>query len=248
MFLDTIKKIKEKELLAQKLPKKDIFKQLLNNKINIIAEIKKASPSRGDIALNVDIIKIAKEYLNSGACALSILTEKEYFKGDIEYLEKIRNEYKDAILLRKDFIIDEFQLYQSKIKGADMVLLIEALTKNKTKNLVECAKNLGLEVLLEVHNEKEMIKALNYNVNFIGVNNRNLKTLEVDLGVSRKLAKYITKDRIFVCESGIKSSLEIKEMMKLGYKAFLIGTSFMSTKNPANSLKTLIKGVENDKN
>ncbi len=244
MFLDKIRKIKEKELISAKKPKKDVFSLFRANRINIIAEIKKASPSKGDIAPCIDIIKTAKDYINANARALSVLSEKEYFKGDIEYIEKIRAEFKDAIILRKDFIIDDYQLYETKLKGADMVLLILGLTKNKTKSLIKKAKSLGLEVLLEVHSESEMKQALKLDINFIGINNRNLKTLQVDLETSRKLAKYITEDKIFVCESGLETAKQIKEMAQLGYRAFLIGTSFMSAKDPGNKLKTLLNEAE----
>lgn len=246
MFLDKMKKIKEEQLVKDKLPKRDVFQTFLQNDFSIIAEIKKASPSKGDINPEADVVDIAGQYLNNGATAISVLTETEYFKGNIEYLKEIRQKYSDAILLRKDFIIDPYQIYEAKFAGADMVLLILALTGfEKTKELITITKELGLEVLLEIHTEDEMKQALSLDVNFIGVNNRNLQTLKVSLDVSRELAKYITKDKIFVCESGLKTSTEIKEMINLGYKGFLIGSHFMGITSQGNELKKLIEEVQN---
>lgn len=244
MFLNKIKNIKEEIINKQKQPKKNILKTFLDKEFNIISEIKKASPSLGDIQPEADILKIAKGYYNNGATAISVLTETDYFKGDINYIKAIRENLPEAILLRKDFIIDDYQIYEAKIYGADMILLILALTGvDKTKELIKTANNLGLEVLLEVHSEEEMLEALKMNVNFIGVNNRDLKTLKTTLDISRNLAKYITKDKVFVCESGLNSALEIKEMIELGYKAFLIGTSFMKSDKPEAELKKLIDEV-----
>lgn len=244
MFPDKIKKIKEEQLIKDKLPKKDIFKVFLENDFSIIAEIKKASPSKGDIRPDANISKIAGEYLNNGATAISVLTETEYFKGNIEYLKEIRQNYPESILLRKDFIIDPYQIYEAKFAGADMILLILALTgSEKTKELLKVARELGLEILLEVHTEEEMKQAIQLDANFIGVNNRNLKTLEVSLDVSRDLAKYINDDKIFVCESGLKTPTEIKEMINLGYKGFLIGSHFMELDSPGKELKKLIEGI-----
>ena len=245
MFLDKIKKIKEDQLIKDKRPKKDVFKTFLKNDFSIIAEIKKASPSKGDICPDADIVKIAGEYIQGGATAISVLTETEYFKGNIEYLKEIRQKYPDLILLRKDFIIDSYQIYEAKFAGADMILLILALTGiEKTKELINVAKELGLEILLEIHTEEEMQQALQLEVNFIGVNNRNLKTLEVSLDISRDLAKYINKEKIFVCESGLKAPAEIKEMINLGYKGFLIGSHFMEFDSPGQALKKLLEGID----
>lgn len=245
MFLDKIKELKAKQLIKDKSLKKDVFNLFFKNNFNIIAEIKKASPSKGDICSDADMSKIAGEYLNNGAIAISVLTETEYFKGNIEHLKEIRGSYPDAILLRKDFIMDSFQIYEAKLAGADMILLILAFTGvSKTKELIEVANELSLEILLEVHTEEELQEALQLNVNFIGINNRNLKTLEVSLDISRTLSQYISDDKIFVCESGLKTSEEIKEMIKLGYKAFLIGSYFMELDSPGVGLKNLLKELQ----
>jgi len=246
-FLDKIKELKEKQLIVDKSPKREALKMFLENDFSIIAEIKKASPSKGNIRLDANIVAIAGEYINNGAAVISVLTETDYFKGNIEYLKEIRQKYPNSILLRKDFIIDPYQIYEAKICGADMILLILALTGvEKTKELIRVAKELGLETLVEVHTEEEMTQALELDTNFIGVNNRNLQTLEFSLDVSRDLAKYINNKQIFVCESGLKTSEEIIEMINLGYKGFLIGSHFMELDSPGEELKKLIEEVNHN--
>ena len=247
MFLDKIKKLKEKQLIKDKSPKQNVFKIFLENDFSIIAEIKKASPSKGDIYPDADIVNIAGDYLNNNATAISVLTETDYFKGNIESLRKVRQKYPNSILLRKDFIIDPYQIYEAKVYGADMILLILALTGfEKTAELIKIAKELGLETLVEIHTNDEMKQALKLDTNFIGVNNRSLQTLDVSLDVSRGLAKYINKDKIFVCESGLTTANEIKEMITLGYKGFLIGSHLMELGEPGKGLKKLIKGIRKD--
>lgn len=246
MFLEKMKALKEKQLKEEKSPKRDVWGAFAQNDINIITEIKKASPSKGDICLSADVVDIAGQYLDNGATAISVLTETEYFKGDIEYLKKVRKAYPEAILLRKDFILDPYQIYEAKICGADMVLLIMAFTGfEKTAELLKVAQELGLEALIEVHSEEEMQLALKLDAKFIGVNNRNLQTLEISLDTSRQLARYITEDRVFVCESGLTSSQEIKEMAKLGYKGFLMGSHLMSSGNSGAELQKLLQEVKN---
>ncbi len=247
MFLDKIKQITENQLVKQKSARANITEIFRQNRYNFIAEIKKASPSRGEIAPNADIAKIAKDYATHGATAISVLTEPQFFKGDIDYLRQIRQISPNAILLRKDFIIDAYQIYEAKLAGAEMILLILALTgAEKTAQLIQIAKDIGLEVLLEVHTEQEMKTALTMRANFVGVNNRNLKTLQVSLDVARSLSKYICKGKIFVCESGLQSAQEIQEMANLGYSGFLIGSHLMQADSPGEELKKLIKEVQND--
>ncbi|MBQ8476830.1 indole-3-glycerol-phosphate synthase [bacterium] len=226
MFLDKMQKIKEEELTLIKSQKRNVIQKFKNKDFNIIAEIKKASPSKGDINLDIDIIQMAKNYINQDASAISVLCEKEYFKGSIEYLREVRKNFPETILLCKDFIIDDYQIYEAKIAGADIILLILALTNDKTPSLIKTAHSLGLEVLLEIHTEDEMRTALNLDTNFIGVNNRNLKTLEVDLNTSRNLAKYINQDKIFITESGLNPN-NFEEFKNLGYRGALIGTYYM---------------------
>lgn len=245
MFLDKIKELKEKQLVKDKAQKHQVLKKFLENDFSIIAEIKKASPSKGDICPDANIMDIAGEYVDNGATVISVLTETDYFKGNIGYLKEIRQEYPDAILLRKDFIIDPYQIYEAKIYGADMILLILALTGfEQTAELIKTAKELGLETLVEVHTDEEMKQAIQLDTNFIGVNNRNLKTLEVSLNVSRNLSKYINNGKVFVCESGLTTSKEIKEMINLGYKGFLIGSYLMEPDSPGAELKKLVEEID----
>jgi indole-3-glycerol phosphate synthase len=247
MFLDKMKAIKDKLLKEEKSVKRNIWEAFAQNDINIIAEIKKASPSKGDICLSADITDIAGQYINNGATAISVLTETEYFKGDLEYLKRVRNAYPNAILLRKDFIIDAYQIYEAKFASADMILLIMALTGfEKTEELLKIAHEIGLEALIEIHTEEEMQQALKLDAKFIGVNNRNLQTLEVSLDTSRQLSKYIDKSRFFVCESGLTNSKELKEMVKLGYKGFLMGSHLMESENSGEELKKLLQETKDN--
>ncbi|MCD8378130.1 MAG: indole-3-glycerol phosphate synthase TrpC [Candidatus Gastranaerophilales bacterium] len=245
MFLNKMKTIKEKQLFEEKKQRINLFEIFKNNDFNIISEIKKSSPSKGNISSDADIVKIAGGYIQNGASLISVLTETDYFSGSIDDLKLIRKKYPGIPILRKDFIIDDYQIYEAKFSGADMILLILALTgEEKTEKLIMTAKNLGLEVLLEIHTEDELKQALETDVNFIGVNNRNLKTLNVSLDVSRELAKYITPEKIFISESGLNRAEEIREMINLGYKGFLIGSHFMELGDPAGGLKELIDEVK----
>ena len=220
------------------------FKDTLVNKedhINIIAEIKRASPSKGVICENFSYLEIAKAYKEGGASAISVLTEPYYFKGDNRYLSEIK-ERVSLPLLRKDFIIDEIQIYESKAIGADAILLIvAALTKEQLTNYIKLAKVLELDTLVEVHDEQEMAIALVADAEIIGVNNRNLRNFEVQLEVSERLSKLIPKDKIFVSESGIKTKGDVERMIKVGADALLIGESILKEKNPGQQLRQLLK-------
>ena len=247
MFLDTINKLKESQLNELKQPKTDVYGIFKNKKFGIIAEIKKASPSKGNIYPDADVVKIAGEYIKNGAAVLSVLTEQNYFNGSIDDIKAVRKHYPNAVILRKDFIIDDYQIYETKYIGADMILIILGLCgQERTLKLISTAKSIGLEVLLEVHDENEMKQALQMETNFIGVNNRNLQTLKISLDTSKKLSKYINQDKIFVCESGLNSSSEIAQMYKSGYKGFLIGSHFMESKNQGKTLKSFLSELENE--
>jgi indole-3-glycerol phosphate synthase len=206
----------------------------------IIAEIKKASPSRGIICKDFDHRIIAREYTEAGASALSVLTDKVFFQGDIHYIEDIR---KDILIpiLRKDFIIDSYQLVEAKAFGADSVLLIAAvLEKNQMSELHAEAKELGLECLVEVHNEAELESLDMSIVKIIGVNNRNLEDFSVDPGISIRLAGSIPPGITIVSESGISSRGDIDLLMQYGIHAVLVGESLMSSANPGDALRTLL--------
>jgi len=208
---------------------------------NIIAEIKFASPSKGIIRGDLSAVEVADMYIENGATALSVLTEPKYFQGDINYIKQIKEKHPNFPILRKDFILDEYQLYEAKIYGADAALLIMAFIGTaKTSQLIKKANEIGLDILLEVHDESEMKEALKTDAKIIGVNNRNLQTLKISLDTSRHLAKYITQDRVFICESGIENSKTIIEMKALGYKGFLIGSHFIECKHPGDALNKIL--------
>ena len=209
--------------------KKSIFKESLIGKNQaIIAEIKKASPSAGVISEEFDPVLKAKEYESIGASALSILTEEDYFHGSIQYLLNVKA-ITDLPILRKDFIIDEYQIYESKLIGADCILFIaRILTDNKLKIFIEIADTLELDYIIEVHNKDELSRVKSYSKAIIGVNNRNLETFEVDIENSIKLRKEFKQDNIFVAESGIKSQKDIDKLIQNNINVFLIGESLMT--------------------
>lgn len=199
--------------------------------IAVTAEIKKASPSKGVLKENFNHLAIAKIYFENEVDAISILTDEKYFQGNINFLKEIA-QIKTAPLLRKDFIIDEIQIHQAKAFGADAVLLIcEALDKSTITELTLCAKEIGLEVLLELHSEKQLDK-IDQSINkIIGVNNRNLETLEVSLTTSINLRQSFNKDIIFVSESGITTKKDILELKQINVNAVLVGEHFMRQEN-----------------
>ena len=212
-----------------------------NNAIAIIAEIKRRSPSKGYLDENLNILNLVDEYENSGASCISVLTEKNYFKGSIEDLilvKKITN----LPVLRKDFIIEDAQVIQSKLIGADCILLIvAALTKEKIFSLLSLSKELGLDVLLEVHDEQELDIALQTGCKLIGVNNRNLKNFDVSLSTSIELSKKVLNDDIIlVSESGISKNSDIELLKNYNYNTFLVGETLIKSKNPGLTLNTLM--------
>ena len=202
-------------------------KSLLKKDEAIIAEIKKASPSAGIISHNFNPVSKAKEYESIGASALSILTEESYFKGSSKYLEEVKRHTKLPIL-RKDFMIDEYQLYEAKLMGADCILLIASiLNDEQLKSFVMLAESLKLDYLIEVHDINELRRVERFKNAIIGVNNRNLKTFDVDINNSINLKKQFKGENIFVSESGIKRKSDIKLLKENGIHVFLIGESLM---------------------
>ena len=206
------------------------FERALKGKgISFICEVKRASPSKGVIAEDFPYLQIAREYEAAGASAISVLTEPEFFKGKNEYLQSIAKEV-EIPLLRKDFIIDEFQIYEAKFLGASAVLLICAILENendKLKGFIELARSIGLSTLVETHNETEVENALNAGAKIIGINNRDLKTFNVDLQTTKRLCELIPSDVIKVSESGIKTPQDMQFLKECGVDAVLIGESFM---------------------
>lgn len=223
-------------------PKPKDFAQAFKEPINIIAEVKKASPSQGDIA-STDHMLVAKEYLRNGAAALSVLTEPFFFKGQLAYLEDIRQRFAEAYILEKDFIVDEFQIYEAALAGADCILLIVAmLGEKRSKELFECAEMIGISILMEVHDRSELEIAKSIGATLIGVNNRNLKDMSISLDVSRELIKYIPASAIAIAESGLSTYAELSELAALGYRGFLVGTQLMKGGEPGKALKELKGG------
>lgn len=214
------------------------------SKSGIIAEHKRRSPSKSVINQSVNVQDVASGYKSAGVCGMSVLTDGKYFGGSLEDLLVARASC-DLPLLRKEFIIDEYQIIEAKAYGADVILLIAAiLTRDKIKQFSELAKQLNLDVLLEVHNEEELHKSIMPSLDMLGVNNRNLKTFDVSLDTSKDLSELIPNDFVKVSESGISSVEAIKELMPFGYKGFLIGENFMKTDNPGASATDFIKSLE----
>ncbi|MFH1283126.1 MAG: indole-3-glycerol phosphate synthase TrpC [bacterium] len=228
--------------LKNKARKKKFFLQRALNKkdrIHLIAEIKKASPSRGVIKNKFDPIALAKIYKKSGVSAISVLTEEKFFLGSLDTLKDIKRNVKCCVL-RKDFIIDEYQVYESAVFGADAILLIaRILPLKKLLFLKRCADGLGLDSLVEVHDENDLSKALSINAKIIGVNNRDLATLKIDLNKSVNLAKHIKKKTIVISESGIRNSGDIKRLKSIGINCFLVGESLLKSKDIKRKVKEL---------
>lgn len=216
---------------------------LRNSNTGIIAEHKRRSPSKPVINYDLNVFEVAKGYEEAGVCGMSVLTDGKYFGGSLDDLVLARSVCK-LPLLRKEFIIDEYQLLEAKAHGADVILLIAAiLTKEEIKQFSEFAKGLQLDVLLEVHNEAELQKSIMPSLDMLGVNNRNLKTFEVSLETSKALSELIPNDFVKVSESGISSIEAIKELKPYGYQGFLIGENFMKTDNAGESAKQFIKNL-----
>lgn len=193
----------------------------------VIAEVKRASPSAGTIAHDFDPLAIAESYAEAGANALSILTDEKYFQGHLSYLAKIREKV-DLPILRKDFIIDEVQIFESVVAGADAILLIVgALEQEQLVHLLDVAANYQLDVLVEVHDLEEMERALETGARIIGVNNRNLRTFEVDLETTERLSEEVGPDHILVSESGIYTGTDTKRIRSWGADAILVGEALM---------------------
>ena len=209
----------------------------------IIAEHKRRSPSKQVINHNLNVQDVATGYENAGACGMSVLTDGKYFGGSLDDLLLARAA-STFPLLRKEFMVDAYQILEAKAYGADVILLIAAvLTRDEIKSLSEFAKSLGLDVLLEVHNLEELEKSIMPSLDMLGVNNRNLKTFEVSLETSKNLSTKIPDDFVKVSESGISSIDAIQELQPYGYKGFLIGENFMKTDNPGASATEFIKNL-----
>jgi len=219
-----------------------VLKSTKEQPYRIIAEVKKASPSKGVIRENFEPIMIAKDYELGGANAISVLTEPHFFKGNLEFLTQIRR-YTPTPLLRKDFIIDKYQILEALVYGADFILLIaKALSKNELKDLLEYAYHLGLEVLVETHDKEDVIKAIFAGANIIGINHRNLDTFKIDMSLCERLIPLLPQNKIIVAESGIFDHSQLVELNKIGVDAFLIGEHFMKQDDLQMAIRKLKEG------
>ena len=240
---------REREPLAQlercaaaATPRGDRFEAALSQagRVNVIAECKRRSPSRGVLAERYDPVSIARRYGQGGAAAISVLTEPTFFDGALDHLSAVRAAV-DLPLLRKDFVVDEYQLFEARAAGADAVLLIvAALDQQALVDLQARATKLGLATLVEVHDEDELLRAIDSGARLIGVNNRNLRTLEVDVDASYRLAARIPSGVVAVSESGLQSRADLEQLAAAGYRAFLIGERFMTDPDPARAIGELI--------
>lgn len=219
-----------RSLSANPFPPRDVKPYLTSTKeepIRIITEVKKASPSKGVIKEDFDPLQIAQDYSANGANAISVLTEPHYFQGNLEYLTQIRR-YVPTPLLRKDFILDKYQIVEALVYGADFILLIaKSLSTKDLKELYEYALHLGLEVLVEIHDKEDLKKAMYCGANIIGINHRNLETFEMDMNLCDELIPMIPNGKIIVAESGVSNIDTIKRLHSIGADAFLIGEHFM---------------------
>ncbi len=215
------------------------IRQALEQGPAIIAEVKKASPSAGIIREDFQPDEIALSYAQAGAACLSVLTDIDFFQGSPEYLQQARKACYLPVL-RKDFIIDPWQVYESRVMGADCILLIvSALEQAILQELLDLAKESGMDVLVEVHDEAEMERALRLDHDLIGVNNRDLNTFETSLATSERLKKMLSGDQLLVTESGIKTAGDVKRMQDSGINTFLVGEAFMRETDPGQALKRM---------
>ena len=257
MILDDIvaNKIPEVEKRKRELPLEELKKQLQEqsspldfisalrgDRIKLIAEVKKASPSKGVICEDFNPVDIAQTYASNGAAAISVLTDDKYFMGSLEYLRNIRKALDTPVpLLRKDFILDEYQVYEARAAGADAILLIVAILEpEKLSELLELSHRLGMKCLVETHNENECKVAIDSGARIIGINNRDLKTFTVDLETTGKLRHLIPSDRIVVSESGIKSRNDIERLKGWDVDAVLIGESLMASTDIAAAMREFL--------
>ncbi len=235
-----------RSLSANPYAPRDVKKYLTSTKeepIRIIAEVKKASPSKGVIKEDFDPLLIAQEYSANGANAISVLTEPHYFQGNLEYLTQIRR-YVPTPLLRKDFILDKYQIVEALVYGADFILLIaKSLSTKDLKELYEYALHLGLEVLVEVHDKEDLTKAMKCGAQIVGINHRNLETMEMDMTLCEKLIPMIPNGKIIVAESGVSNIETIQRLSSIGADAFLIGEHFMRVPSIEEELKKFKKAV-----
>lgn len=231
-----------RSMALEQPPPLDFASAICGESIRLIAEVKKASPSRGIIRHDFDPVAIAQTYSDNGAAAISVLTESRHFQGSLDYLKDIRKVIGNRTpLLRKDFIHDPYQVHESRAYGADSLLLIVAmLSTQQIEELLGLSRELGMGCLVEVHNEDELGVALQSGAGIIGINNRDLNTFEVDIATTERLRPLVLPDRIVVSESGIKDRSDMEKMSSLGVNAVLVGESLISAGNIATRMKELL--------
>ena len=229
-----------KERIAQIRAPLDFTAALSGDSTRLIAEVKRASPSRGVLCPDFDPVALAKSYAQAGAAAISVLTETNYFEGSIDHLVAIR-EAVNLPLLRKDFIFDPYQIYESRTYGADALLLIVAiLSQEQLKELLSLGSSLGLSCLVEVHNESEVERALSSSAKIIGINNRDLATFAVDINTTYRLRPLIPKERIVVSESGVSRREDVEKLKEWGVNAVLVGEALITADDIPARMKELI--------
>jgi len=231
-----------KHLAMTKAPEVPSFREALQNSkpIRIIAEVKKASPSKGVFSETFSVPNLVHAYSAAGASAISVVTEEDFFQGDLGWVRQIR-ELSSLPVLRKDFVFDAYQVYETRCAKAGAILLIVAMLQpEELREFIGLAKQTGLDALVEVHDETELEEALGAGAEIIGVNNRNLKTFEVDINTSERLGKLIPDDRLFVVESGIRDRGDIDALLKAGADAFLIGETLIAAADPGATLRGLL--------
>lgn len=228
---------------ADRPPPRDYRAALAATPMSVIAEVKRASPSQGAIAAEADPVHVARSYIDAGASALSVLTERDHFMGSYAVFEDVRRALPQTPLLMKDFIVDPYQLYEARRIGADCVLIMIIVLGDKSADYVEHAHALGLTALVEVHDEHEMAVAKAAGATLIGVNNRDLTTMKVDLATSERLAPLAPAGATLVSESGIATGADMKRLAACGYNSFLVGTSLMRTGDPGHALAQLRAGA-----
>jgi len=256
MFLEKIVAIKKEEVQRKKtlsqqkdmqemiptLPLPRNFLEAISNHhpIAVIAEIKRASPSVGVIKEDIDLHQIARAYQTGGACAISVLTETHFFKGDLSTLHLIKGETSLPVL-QKDFILDPFQIYEGRVSGADAVLLIAAILDRETlRDFVNLARKLQMTPLVEIHNEDDLDKISSLDLSLIGINNRDLRTFNVDLRTTLSLKKKIPSGTRVISESGIKGSQDVRLLREAGIDGILVGEILMRSSDPASKIRELL--------
>ncbi|MDD2665535.1 MAG: indole-3-glycerol phosphate synthase TrpC [Methanocellales archaeon] len=232
------------DLPARKSGMRSLSEAILRSRfIPIIAEIKPRSPSEGLLRKPLDVRALAKDYEAGGAVAISVLTEPKYFGGSLDSLVEVKSEV-DLPVLRKDFIVDEYQIHESAAYGADSILLISSCAGDKLSDFLALTKDLGLEAIVECRSAQDVKLAVDAGAKIIGVNNRDLHTLKIDLGVTKRLAGYVPSDTILISESGIRTAEDIRFLMGAGANAVLIGTVLMRSKVPGEMLQKFVQAVE----